>query len=294
MNKILPLTLLTLLAACATPTDEADATGVFEATETLVAARQGGEILHFTPVEGQTLAAGQQVGQLDTTQLALQREQLRASLSASDARLLDATAQLAALRQQAANLRHERDRFAALVRDKAAAPKQVDDLAHQLAVVEQQIYAQSQQLTANNRSQTAQSKAIAAQIAQLNERIRQCRIVAPTAGTVVSRLAEPGEMCTPGRPLFKLAQLDVLTLRAYVEAPQLAALRLGQKVEVMADFGEAQQPYRGTVSWISDQAEFTPKTIQTRDERSNLVYAVKVNVRNDGRLKRGMYGEVRW
>lgn len=294
MNKLFPLFLLPLLAACATPTDEADATGVFEATETLVAARQGGEILHFTPVEGQTLAAGQQVGQLDSTQLVLQRQQLRASLSASDARQLDASAQLAALRQQEAHLRSEQQRYSALVREQAAAQKQVDDLTQQLAVVQRQIAAQAQQLTANNSSQSAQSEAIAAQIAQLDDRIRQCRIVAPTAGTVVSRLAEPGEMCAPGRPLFKLAQLDVLTLRAYVEAPQLAQLRLGQKVEVMADFGEGQQRYRGTVSWISDQAEFTPKTIQTRDERSNLVYAVKIRVPNDGRLKRGMYGEVRW
>ena len=295
MNKIaLPLLLIFGLTACQSSDEQPTASGTFEATEVVVSARQPGEILALDVEEGQQVEAGQQVGRIDSLAIVLQQQQLRASLSANDARLLNSDVQIADLPQQLANLQAERQRFAALVADQAAPQKQVDDLDHQMAVIRRQIVARENQLGANNKSLSAQSAAIVAQIAQLDDRLRQCRVVSPATGTVLLRLAEPGETAAPGRPLFKVAQLDHLYLRAYVEAADLTRLRLGQQLEVLADRGADQQAtYRGTLTWVSDKAEFTPRTIPTRDERSHQVYAIKVRVPNDGYLKRGMYGEVR-
>ena len=288
MNKSFLLPALLFLTGCSDNASQTDATGVFEATEVTVSARQAGELLSLDVEEGQAFTAGSVVGTIDSTLLTLQRRQLRANISATDARRLDTDRQVAALRQQWDNLRHERTRFAALVADKAAPRKQLDD-------IEQQMAAQQSQLAAANLSLSAQSNAIVEQIAQLDHQIGNCRITAPITGTVVATFAEKGEYTAPGRPLFTLADLRTLYLRAYVDAPQLTALRLGQKVTVYADQGtKAKKAYPGTLVWIADKAEFTPRTIQTRDERANLVYAVKVRVLNDGLIKRGMYGEVRF
>ena len=281
MNKSFLLPALLFLTGCSDNASQTDATGVFEATEVTVSARQAGELLSLDVEEGQAFTAGSVVGTIDSTLLTLQRRQLRANISATDARRLDTDRQVAALRQQWDNLRHERTRFAALVADKAAPRKQLDDI--------------EQQMAAANLSLSAQSNAIVEQIAQLDHQIGNCRITTPITGTVVATFAEKGEYTAPGRPLFTLADLRTLYLRAYVDAPQLTALRLGQKVTVYADQGtKAKKAYPGTLVWIADKAEFTPRTIQTRDERANLVYAVKVRVLNDGLIKRGMYGEVRF
>lgn len=296
MNK-LPLSLLALalLTACQEREARYDATGVFEAREVLVSARHNGELIDFALEEGQTVKAGEHLGQIDTTQLALQRRQLRASMSATQLRRLDVQQQVSALRQQLSNLQAERTRFAGLVNEKSAPQKQVDDLDHQLAVVRQQLAAQQAVLASTNASLSAQSAAIVAQIEQLDQQLRNTHIVSPVNGTVLATYAERGEMAVFARPLFRVADLRVLELRAYVSGSQLTALRLGQSVRVFADRGEAdRKEYRGHISWISDRAEFTPKTIQTRDERSNLVYAIKVRVKNDGLLKRGMYAEVKF
>ena len=287
MNKSFLLPALLFLTGCSDNASQTDATGVFEATEVTVSARQAGELLSLDVEEGQAFTAGSVVGTIDSTLLTLQRRQLRANISATDARRLDTDRQVAALRQQWDNLRHERTRFAALVADKAAPRKQLDDIEQQMAVVQRQMAAQQSQLAAAN--------AIVEQIAQLDHQIGNCRITAPITGTVVATFAEKGEYTAPGRPLFTLADLRTLYLRAYVDAPQLTTLRLGQKVTVYADQGaKAKKAYSGTLVWIADKAEFTPRTIQTRDERANLVYAVKVRVLNDGLIKRGMYGEVRF
>lgn len=268
MNKSFLLPALLFLTGCSDNASQTDATGVFEATEVTVSARQAGELLSLDVEEGQALTAGSVVGTIDSTLLTLQRRQLRANISATDARRLDTDRQVAALRQQWDNLRHERTRFAALVADKAAPRKQLDDIEQQMAVVQRQMAAQQSQLAAANLSLSAQSNAIVEQIAQLDHQIGNCRITAPITGTVVATFAEKGEY---------------------------TALRLGQKVTVYADQGaKAKKAYPGTLVWIADKAEFTPRTIQTRDERANLVYAVKVRVLNDGLIKRGMYGEVRF
>lgn len=294
MNKYLSLLLILLcLTACRHSEAPSDATGIFEATEVTLSARQAGELLSFDAEEGRLFTAGAVVGTIDSTLLTLQRRQLLANLNATDARCLDIDRQVGALRRQWENLRHERTRFAALVAEKAAPHKQLDDIEQQMAVVEQQMAAQQNQLTAANQSISAQSKAIVEQIAQLNHQIGNCRITVPLTGTVLTSFVEKGEYTQPGRPLCILADLRTLYLRAYVDAPLLTRLRIGQSATVYADQGEeGSKAYPGTLVWIADKAEFTPRTIQTRDERSNLVYAVKIRVRNDGSIKRGMYGEV--
>lgn len=294
MNKpSLFLLLVLFTAACSADRHRSDASGVFETTETVVSASQGGTIVAFTPNEGEELSAGAVVGAIDSTQFVLQRNQLRATLSATAAHRLDATQQVAEFQRRLAHVQTECTRFEQLVADDAAPRKQLDDLRQQRLALESQIAARSEQLEANNRSVSGQTAAVAAQVAQLDDHIRRCRIVAPATGSVLVVYARRGEFATPGRPLFKMANLRDIYLRAYVTADQLTALRLGQPVTVYADQGrDARKAYRGTLSWISDRAEFTPKTIQTRDERANLVYAIKVRVANDGLIKRGMYGEV--
>ena len=202
--------------------------------------------------------------------------------------------QIASLKQQIATQKHEQQRFENLVRDNAANRKQWDDIHANIAVLEKQLAAQTETLEKGNQSINGQVRTLKAQIAQVEDQMRRCVITAPASGTILSKYAEPGELASTGRALFKLGDLENMYLRAYVVAPQLTTLKIGQQVRVFADEGEkGRREYAGTVSWISDQAEFTPKTIQTRDERANLVYAVKIAVRNDGFIKRGMYGEVK-
>lgn len=284
-----------LLTSCGRGDADFDASGVFETTEVTVSAQGEGELLQFDIREGQTLRAGQTVGLIDTLQLSLKREELLGNLQATDSRRYDVSRQIASLREQIATQRREQKRYESLLQANAANRKQLDDINAHLAVLEKQLAAQTETLEKGNRSVSGQVRMLEAQIAQVEDRIRRCVITVPATGTVLAKYAEPGELAATGRALFKLGDLTDMYLRVYVTAPQLTALKVGQQVRVFADKGEDdRREYPGTVSWISDQAEFTPKTIQTRDERANLVYAVKVAVKNDGYIKRGMYGEIKF
>ena len=283
-----------LLTACGNNNGDYDASGIFETTEVIVSARGTGEIMSLNIEEGQTVKAGQTLGELDMTQLVLKKQQLHAGKDAATSRKLDIARQVASLRQQIANLQSEQARFKALFKDGAATQKQVDDIGYQIATLQKQLAATNEQISTANRSIDGQSAGFEAQIGQVDDMMRQAVITSPINGVILSKYAEAGEFAVPGRALFKVANVSDMKLRAYVTADLLTGLKIGQKVKVYADQGaNGRKEYEGTVSWISSEAEFTPKTIQTRDERSNLVYAIKITVRNDGLIKRGMYGDVK-
>lgn len=283
-----------MLTACGDKDVEYDASGVFETTEVIVSAKGTGEIVSLNIEEGQTVKADQLLGELDMTQLTLKRQQLDAGKAAAASRRLDTGRQVASLRQQIANLQSEQARFKALLKDGAATQKQVDDIGYQIATLQKQLAATNEQVSTANQSIDGQSAGFDAQISQVDDMMRQARITSPISGVILSKYAEKGEYAVPGRALFKVGDVSDMKLRAYVTAEQLTGLKIGQKVTVYADQGtKGRKAYEGTVSWISSEAEFTPKTIQTRDERSNLVYAIKIAVKNDGLIKRGMYGDVK-
>lgn len=281
------------LTACGNKEQAYDASGVFETTEVVVSAKAQGEIISLTAEEGQEVKAGQKLGQIDVAQLELKREQLKSTKSATTSRKLDTNRQVASLRQQISNLQAEQTRFKALLADGAATQKQVDDIGYQINTLQKQLDALTEQMNTQNSSIDQQSAGFDAQIGQVNDLLRQAHITSPIDGTILAKYAEQGEYAALGKPLLKVANIGDMKLRAYITAEQLTTLKLGQKVTVYADQGKSdRKAYEGTVTWIADKAEFTPKTIQTRDERANLVYAIKVSVKNDGLIKRGMYGDV--
>ncbi len=283
-----------LLGACAGGSKDYDASGVFEATEVIVSAQGTGELLQLDVVEGQVLKAGAQVGLIDTMQFYWQKRQLWGSLKSAQSRHYDVSRQIASLKQQLATQRNERVRYEALVKADAANRKQLDDIEAQIAFLEKQLAAQEETLVKGNLGVAGDAQGLEAHIALIDDQITKCIISSPIDGTVLSKYAERGELAATGRALFKVADMDRLYLRVYITAAQLTSLKIGQAVRVFADEGAlGRREYAGTVSWIADNAEFTPKTIQTRDERANLVYAVKVAVTNDGYIKRGMYGEIK-
>lgn len=283
------------LTACSSGEKDYDASGVFETTEVIVSAKATGEIISLNVEEGQDVKRNEMLGLIDTLQLSLHGQQLAANQSAADSRRLDANRQVASIRQQIINLQKEKKRFSDLLAANAATQKQVDDISYQVEVLQRQLAATQEQIGSNNQSAGNQSMGIKAQRAQTEDQIRKAHITSPITGTVLTKYAEQGEYATPGRALFKVGDISRMRLRAYITAPQLTTLKVGQKVKVFADMGETEsKAYEGTVEWISDKAEFTPKTIQTRDERANLVYAIKVAVKNDGMIKRGMYGDVKF
>lgn len=283
-----PLALAASLACGAA--DEPDAYGNFEATETVVSAEAGGSLLWFTPVEGQQVAPGTLLGVIDTTRLALDRDQLGAQRTAVRARVSEAERQIGVLAVQREIAGRTYARTRRLFAEQAATAQQMDQAEREYRVLGEQIAA----VRAQRSSVTQDVAAGDARVAQIAERIAKSRISAPFAGTVLATYARTGEFVQPGQPLFRLASLDTLTLRAYVTEPQLARLRLGQRVQVNVDRGEERRlALPGTVSWISSKAEFTPTPVQTRDERADLVYAVKIRVPNQsGALKIGMPADV--
>lgn len=288
-------TTIAVLTACSSGEKDYDASGVFETTEVIVSAKATGEILSLNVEEGQNVKCNEMLGLIDTLQLSLHDQQLAANQSAADSKRLDANRQVASIRQQISNLQKEKKRFSDLLAANAATQKQVDDIGYQIEVLQRQLAATKEQIGSNNQSAGNQSMGIKAQRAQTEDQIRKAHITSPITGTVLTKYAEQGEYATPGRALFKVGDISRMRLRAYITAPQLTTLKVGQKVKVFADMGETEsKAYEGTVEWISDKAEFTPKTIQTRDERANLVYAIKVAVKNDGMIKRGMYGDVKF
>ncbi len=281
------------LVACNKGGMEHDAMGTFEATEVIVSAEQAGRLMYFNIEEGANVDSGQHVALIDTVQLQLQALQLGATKEAYAVSRPDMAKQIAVTKQQLAKAEHERKRYEALVRGNAANRKLLDDAENEVRMLRRQLDAQVSQLSNTTGSLNRQMDAAEIQRRQVIDRLEKCRVKSPISGTVLEKYAEAGEYATPGKPLFKVADITDMVLRAYVTAPQLTSLKIGQQVKVYADSGDdSMREYEGVVSWISDKAEFTPKTIQTRDERANLVYAVKIRVRNtDGLIKIGMYGE---
>ena len=282
-----------MLAGCNPNKYPYDASGTFEATEVIVSAETSGRLQWFSVEEGDRLEAGEEIGLIDTIQLYLSKRQLQASRQAVGSRTLDIPRQIAALEQQIATQQHEKERIERLIAADAANTKQLDDINSSIAVLERQLAAQTESLQSSNKSISGEMSGVEAQIASVEDRIQRSRIKSPIQGTVLVKYAEESEFTSTGMPLFKVADLDQMILRAYVTSGELTQLKIGQQVKVNTDFGDNQsREYTGTVSWISDQAEFTPKTIQTKDERENLVYAVKIAVENDGYIKIGMYADV--
>ena len=307
MKRFIIYGAIPLLAVSCGGDGDFDATGTFEATEIVVSAEAAGRILRFDAEEGDVLRAGRQVGAIDTVQLYLQKLQLERQRASVRSGRPDIGKQAASLREQIAKQQTERRRVENLLKDGAATTKQLDDIDAQLKVLGGQLDALLSTLENNAVSIDENSSAIELQIAQVEDRLAKCRIVAPVTGTpstgaafeqvtgtVLAKYAEAGELASVGRPLMKVADLDRIYLRAYFTSDQLADLRLGQEVTVTADFGgERQLDYPGRIVWIASESEFTPKTIQTRNSRAGLVYAAKIAVENDGRLKIGLYGEVK-
>jgi HlyD family secretion protein len=284
---------MALLAISCTKEAEFDAQGTFEATEVVVSSEATGRILNFDIEEGMAIAANQAVGTIDSLQLHLQRKQLVAQQSALLASRPDVKKQVAALREQIAKQKTELRRVENMLRDGAATQKQKDDIEAQIKILEGQLEAQLSTLDKNTSTINGNSVVLEAQIAALDDRISKCRIISPVGGTVLVKYAEAGELASAGKPLMKIADLKNIYLRAYFTSDQLANVKLGDEVKVVADFGGTERyDYTGRVAWISSESEFTPKTIQTKDSRANLVYAVKIAVENDGRLKIGLAGEV--
>ena len=282
-----------MTTSCADNAMVHDASGIFEATEVIVSARGTGELLEFNVEEGQKLKAGQICGFIDTLQMDLKRKQLAAGLNATSKRKVDEKQQVAALAQQIGNMKKEQERFKKLLEQEAIAQKQYDDLCYQIEVLECQLDAAKERLSKQNGSVDDQLDAFEAQMAELNYHIGNCYIKSPIDGTVLTKYAQEGEFAAPGRILFRVANTAEMILRAYITADLLGKISIGQAVAVYIDSDDGGfKEYQGTVSWISDKAEFTPKNIQTRNERANLVYAVKVKVANDGMIKKGMYGEL--
>lgn len=363
MKKIIFLLSIATIASACSNENEWDATGTFEATEVVVSAKGAGEIKSLSIEEGQQVEAGTQLGYLDMTQLEIQKTQFdanqlnldatRAGLDANRAQLdaskkqmnsskeqiganqtsnvdrsLDLEKQVASIKQQIANLQKEKARFSNMVKDNAAAPKQVDDINYQILVLEKQLAATQDQIASSNKSISsqdrgfeaqkkgvdaqiegfdaqqrgidaqkrgidAQKRGIDAQKAMVDNQMQNAIITSPVNGTILTKYAQQGEFASTGKPLFKVADLSTVYLRAYFTSDQLSDIKLGQQVKVVADFGGGKtREYTGRITWISSQSEFTPKSIQTKDSRANLVYAVKIAVKNDGYLKLGLAGNV--
>lgn len=294
IKNIVYASIILLLTACGKGNGDYDASGVFETTEVIVSAEANGKIMQLNFIEGQQVEQGKPLGYIDTVQLYLKKMLLLTNTSAVKSGRVDVPRQIAAIKQQIATQKNEQKRFENLVKANAANQKQLDDINAQILVLERQLTAQTELLENSNKNISEQSSGLEVQVAQINDQIQKSIISSPINGTILSKYAEQGELATQGRALFKVADIEHMFLRAYITASQLTQVKIGQAVKVYADFGEKEmKEYSGTITWISDKSEFTPKTIQTRDERANLVYAVKVAVKNDGYLKYGMYGELK-
>lgn len=295
MKKTIIITATILLVSCGKDENQFDATGTFEAVETIVSAESNGMIKQFQIEEGQQLQAGQAIGYIDTIQLSLQKKQIQAQISAVLSRKPNIATEIAASREELKHATQEQNRIASLVKADAATRKQLDDATSQIEVIRKRIAAQQSSLGTATSSLTGEANALTAQLAQINDQLAKAEIINEVSGSVLTKYAEMNEITAIGKPLYKIANLATVTLRAYVTGDQFAKVKIGQKVKVYVDSGSGNyKTYEGLVEWISDKAEFTPKTIQTKDERANLVYAIKVKVKNDGLLKIGMYGEIKF
>ncbi len=295
VNTIWTIGLAMVLASCGDKEQKNDATGVFEATETTIAAEQSGTLMAFDVCEGDEIAAGKEVGLIDTTQIWLKIKQMGATKQVYQSQKPDMEVQIAVTRQQLDKAKQEQKRYKELVSDGASPSKMLDDATSQVELLEKQLKAQVSTLNTQLSTLNSQLSTTDVQVSQLMDQLRKCHVIAPVKGTVLEKYVEKGEFVAIGKPLFKMADTKSMFIRAYVTSAQLKNIRVGQKAKVFADYGNGQKKeYEGVVSWISSRSEFTPKTILTDDERADQVYALKVAVKNDGYIKIGMYGEVQF
>ena len=309
LKKILPATCLLLSVACNNRNGKYDASGTFEADEVVVSTLATGKILSLQIEEGSALPKDSIVGHIDPTGLTLQKQEVEATIESlgeqtasvePEVKLLQN--QLTVQQSQLANLTHEKTRIENLLKQDAATGKQLDDInaqidvvKKQMAVTQQQINVQRNNIGTQNRGILSQGKPLEKKAAQIEDMLNKTIIRNPVNGTVITKYAEEGETVSSGKAMYKIADLSTMTLRSYITGSQLSQVKLGQRVNVFVDDGpDKYKEFPGEITWISDKAEFTPKTIQTKDERANLVYAIKIKVKNDGFLKIGMYGEVKF
>lgn len=279
--------------SCNQEDQQADASGSFEATETIVSAEGSGKLISFSTTEGSIVKAGEVLGYIDTAQLHFRKEQLIYSIQAILSKRPDAAVQLSTINTQLETAHREKERISRLYKAEAATSKQLDDINAQIDLLKTQYQSLQSSLKITEQSLRSETLPLKSQLAQVKDQIQNCIIKNPVNGTILTLYARQDEVVMPGKALYKVADLSSLILRAYITADQLSLIKLGQKVTVRIDAGKDEfKNYEGTLSWISDQSEFTPKTIQTKEERANLVYAIKVSVKNDGFIKSGMYGEL--
>lgn len=310
MKKIITgiVIIAAFLTACNGNKVNYDASGTFEVDEVIVSAELTGKLLSFDVREGDSIAKDKPVGTIDAENLSLQKDQVQASIEALREKTSDLSPQVKLLQDQLAvqqsqldRLTREKQRTENLLKQDAATSKQLDDLnaeidvvKKQMLVTQQQINVQRSNVGTQNRSILSEGKPLEKRVAQLDDQLKRASITNPISGTVITKYAEAGEMTAAGKALYKIADLSTMTLRAYISGTQLSQVKLNQTVKVLIDNGaNAYREYPGVITWIADKAEFTPKTIQTKEERANLVYAVKIRVKNDGFIKIGMYGEVK-
>ena len=284
-----------LAAACSNGDKDFDATGSFETDETIISSEAAGVIRALELTEGQQLKKDQLIGYIDSTSLVYRKQQIEEQIQAVLSNIPDPTAQTAALKEQVKSAERDRQRIQNLLAAGAATQKQLDDVETQIEVLRRQIAAQQSSLSISTAAIRQQTEPLRVQLEDIRYQLSKCGIRNPVDGTVLAKYAETNEVTAPGKPLYKIADISFLYLRVYITGDQLSQVRLGQPVHVFVDDGpDKYKEYNGTITWISDQSEFTPKTIQTKDERANLVYATRIRVANDGALKIGMYGEVRF
>ena len=283
-----------LAASCSKSKEEFDATGSFEATETIVSAEAQGKLMSLKLEEGDSLPAGKMVGYIDSTQLYLTRLQLVQNRKAILSSRPDIRPQIEALEKELDNAITDRNRIENLVKGEVASQKQLDDANARVNILKSRIDAQRSTLTISSSAIDEQGRTVELQLKQIEDQLRKCRLVNPISGIVLSKYMNEFEMAAPGKPIYRIADMSSILLRAYVSGDQLSSIKLGAPVDVIVDdINGGSKKYEGKVEWVSEKAEFTPKTIQTKDERANLVYAIKIRVKNDGTLKIGMYGEVK-
>lgn len=295
VSFIFSVSIIYSLVSCKGGNNHFDATGSFEADEIIVSSENAGIIKQFNVDEGSSVIAGQVIGYIDSLQLYLKKRQLEAQMNALLGKKPNVPIQLASLQEQLTTAEKEQGRVINLVRADAATTKQLDDVNSQVEVLKKQIDAMKSSLNITSAGISNDAEPIEIQIEQLNDLLEKCKIVSPIDGAILVKYAEAGEMTAPGKPLFKVADLSTIILRAYITGDQFQFVKVNKNVKILTDDGNGNyKETTGKITWINEKAEFTPKTIQTKDERANLVYAIKINVKNDGTYKIGMYGEVRF
>jgi HlyD family secretion protein len=296
-NKIIliGIALVSIFSSCNSDENNFDASGSFEATETIISSEAAGTLNVFDMEEGETVKEGQVIGYVDSTQLHLKKKQLEEQIASMLSKKPNISLQLAAFETQLNTANNEKSRIEKLVKANAATTKQLDDVHAQILVIESQVAALKSTLLISSQGITNDANTISIQIEQINDQLKKCRIISPMNGTVLITYARKYEMTAPGKPLYKLADLNEIILRVYISGDQLSQVKLNQEVRVFTDDGKGElAKTNGKITWISNKGEFTPKTIQTKDERANMVYAMKIKVKNLGDFKIGMYGEIKF